>query len=664
MAPVPRDRDKLSRMEQAVRVLIHGLGEDLDREGLRDTPKRVAKALLDCTQGYHQDTSSTLGTALFHEPIVHQGGEGVVVVRDIDFASTSEETLLPFHGRCHVAYRPKDGVVLGLSKLARLTKQYAKRLQTQERLAAAVALALQQSLECHGVAVVLHARHLSNSSAPEERTNACVSGVFASKGSAELEELLALLDLEDLPAATITNLDRNPPSCLLAHQHPLPGAAAAASAAASADPGVPAPGTPDPSEKDTDGDSDDLVLEAPCCCEEMEAAVQQLLVELGEEPNRPGLAGASRRYVMSLLASTSGYHMQPPTPQAADHLKQQQQQLEVQQQQREAQRGAGMSGLACAAGGEGGLAAGGVAAAADVCSRPRCCGVAGSTGQGASAGRGACGHHHHAGSSGRGGGCLGATQPAAPAGLTSSLNGLGRSRTATDPAAAAAAGGASGLCAHAASCRSPSQPPPPQQQQQQPLSGRAPEAAGDEVALASGPLRGAVTLRMPFASQCEHHMLPFYGNLMVSYLPGAAEGVGVTRAAVEQVVTMFTQRLQVQERITHQVADAVEAMLLGRRSCDSAPQTVAAAAADASACVAAERCGTAAGSAAGFAAGAEAEAAAAAGVMVVCDAAHMCMVARGVENHSGSTTTFAVRGAFASRPELRRAVLRLFREQQ
>ncbi|EFJ46172.1 hypothetical protein VOLCADRAFT_62867 [Volvox carteri f. nagariensis] len=187
MAPLQRDRDKLARMEQAVRTLLQGLGEDVDREGLRDTPKRVAKALLDCTQGYHQDTSRSL----FHEPLVHQGGEGIVVVRDIDFASTSEETLLPFHGRCHVAYRPKGGVVLGLSKLARLTKQYAKRLQTQQRLAASIALALQHSLECHGVAsrgggvmVVCDAAHMCMVARGVENhsgstTTFAVRGVFA-----------------------------------------------------------------------------------------------------------------------------------------------------------------------------------------------------------------------------------------------------------------------------------------------------------------------------------------------------------------------------------------------------------------------------------------------------------------------------------------------------
>jgi GTP cyclohydrolase I len=131
--------------------------------------------------------TSTLGTALFHEPIVHHGGEGVVLVRDIDFASTSEETLLPFHGRCHVAYKPQDGVVLGLSKLARLVRQFGKRLQTQERLAAEISLALQGSLDCQGVAVVLEARHLRHAPDPELRTSASISGIFAATDSLEFE---------------------------------------------------------------------------------------------------------------------------------------------------------------------------------------------------------------------------------------------------------------------------------------------------------------------------------------------------------------------------------------------------------------------------------------------------------------------------------------------
>ncbi|KAG2454032.1 hypothetical protein HYH02_001073 [Chlamydomonas schloesseri] len=640
MAPC-RDKDKVARMEQAVRVLIHGLGEDLEREGLRDTPKRVAKALLDCTQGYHQDTSSTLGTALFHEPIVHHGDEGVVLVRDIDFASTSEETLLPFHGRCHVAYRPKDGVVLGLSKLARLTKQYAKRLQTQERLAAEVAHALQQSLECYGVAVVLQARHLSNAAAPEQRTSACVSGVFASKGSSHLEELLSLLDLEDLPPAAVHNLDLCP---RYAQRQPAPAAspAAASTAAAAsapacngtgcalhhghpahhvhhghhthhhADGGVAAPGTPDPSEKDTDGDSDDLVLEAPCACDEMEGAVQQLIAELGENPARPGLAGSARRYVMSLLASTSGYTQQAPAP------------------------------LGGAAGAGAGMGAGAPRQAAD--------------GTGSRGDAGAAGQQQAEGEAGAGGAGVrpaGCSRCCCTGDLASALSQHERQH---------AASGANGLVARL---------------EKEGCSARA--ASGQQAG--AGPLSSVVTMRLPFSSQCEHHMLPFYGELMVAYVADCSSGssssaaappseggataaaacgsahhpLPLPRAAVEQVVTMYTQRLQVQERITHQVADAVEVMLLRQRQ---RPQAGQGQQEQGHEWQRQEPCS------ADGQAGVEGDSEAGGGVMVVCDAAHMCMVARGVENHSGSTTSFAVRGAFASRPDMRRQVLRLFRDKQ
>lgn len=136
---------------------------------------------------------STLGGALFHEPIVHQGQEGLVVVRDIDFASTSQDSLLPFHGRCHVAYVPRNGVVLGLSKLARVTKQYAKRLTSQERLGADITAALLQNLDCHGVAVALQARHLVNNAQPIERCTATTAGCFADKASSHLEVSLGAL---------------------------------------------------------------------------------------------------------------------------------------------------------------------------------------------------------------------------------------------------------------------------------------------------------------------------------------------------------------------------------------------------------------------------------------------------------------------------------------
>ncbi len=116
-----------------------------------------------------------------------EGGAGVVVVRDIDFASTSEDNLLPFHGRCHVAYVPSAGVVLGLSKLARLTRLHAKRLQSQQRLGAELAAALHRHLESAGVAVVLQAHHLVARPEPLERATVCATGCFAEPGSEQLE---------------------------------------------------------------------------------------------------------------------------------------------------------------------------------------------------------------------------------------------------------------------------------------------------------------------------------------------------------------------------------------------------------------------------------------------------------------------------------------------
>ncbi len=93
-------------------------------------------------------TTDRPGGALFSDGTVAQGSNGIVVVRDIDFASTNEATLLPFHGRCHVGYVPSAGVVLGLSKLARLTKHFGKRLQNQARLATDIASCLQTNLRC------------------------------------------------------------------------------------------------------------------------------------------------------------------------------------------------------------------------------------------------------------------------------------------------------------------------------------------------------------------------------------------------------------------------------------------------------------------------------------------------------------------------------------
>ncbi len=448
------------------------------------------------------------------------------------------------------------------------------------------------------------------------------------------QELLSLLDLEDLPCSCIAPLDALLPSLLLAasrHSTSLAHYSSSSSSSSGnvnphsvvthahlhADPGVPAPGTPDPSEKDTDGDSDDLVMDgegpegahaggaaahgacsgagsahgtedavgaleqqrgqgqqqqvllpaagaeagSSCSCDAMEAAMQRLLLEIGEDPHRRGLHGSARRYVESLLTSTSGYQQQLPDGVTEPVFVEEE------------------GGTAAAAG------AGAMVTPAGGCP---CC----------SAARG--------GRSGPGRPCsaLRGQQAGAEA----------ERRRSSWGCAGSGMGRGCGSCA---------------------------ERGGQVVERRTE--GGLVTVRLPFASQCEHHMLPFYGTLMVAYRPGR-EGtqelqgqqqqgeVGEEEAGlvdvreVQAVVSAFTQRLQVQERITHQVADAV-GQLVGRRR--GRPGAAGAGAGD---------------------------------VMVVCDAAHMCMVARGVENHSGSTTTFAVRGAFAEQAGLRRQVLRLFRQ--
>ncbi len=141
-------------MTQAVRTLLIGLGEDPDREGLKDTPKRVVKALQFLTRGYHESLDELLNGAVFSED-----ANEMVLVRDIDIFSSCEHHILPILGRAHVAYIP-NGKVIGLSKIARICEMYARRLQVQERLTLQIADALQGLLKPQGVAVVVEASHM------------------------------------------------------------------------------------------------------------------------------------------------------------------------------------------------------------------------------------------------------------------------------------------------------------------------------------------------------------------------------------------------------------------------------------------------------------------------------------------------------------------------
>ena len=141
-------------LERLIRDLLKEIGEDPAREGLERTPARVAKAYRYLTSGYGQDVRGVLNGALFTEAY-----DEMVVVKDIDFASLCEHHLLPFIGRCHIAYMPSRKIV-GLSKVARLVEMFSRRLQVQERLTTQIAQTINDVLQPRGVAVVMEALHM------------------------------------------------------------------------------------------------------------------------------------------------------------------------------------------------------------------------------------------------------------------------------------------------------------------------------------------------------------------------------------------------------------------------------------------------------------------------------------------------------------------------
>ncbi len=151
---------KLARTSQAMKLpdlikdVLISLGEDPHREGLQKTPERVAHSLQELTSGYQVDVDKIINEALFDVPYSE-----MVLVRDIDFYSLCEHHMLPFFGKCHVAYIP-DGRVVGLSKIPRIVEAYSRRLQVQERLTSQIAEIILSKIKPLGVAVVMEARHL------------------------------------------------------------------------------------------------------------------------------------------------------------------------------------------------------------------------------------------------------------------------------------------------------------------------------------------------------------------------------------------------------------------------------------------------------------------------------------------------------------------------
>jgi len=142
------------KIEEAVKTILTLIGENPKREGLSQTPRRVAKAWEYLTSGYEQDIKKVLNGAVFKEKY-----DEMVIVKDIDFFSMCEHHLLPFYGKAHVAYIP-NGKIVGLSKIPRLVEVFSRRLQVQERMTQQIADTLFKTLEPDGVAVVIEARHL------------------------------------------------------------------------------------------------------------------------------------------------------------------------------------------------------------------------------------------------------------------------------------------------------------------------------------------------------------------------------------------------------------------------------------------------------------------------------------------------------------------------
>jgi len=143
-----------AELARVYRQILVELGEDPDREGLRKTPERAARALRDLTRGYRQNLTAILNGAIFREEY-----DDMIIVRNIEFYSLCEHHLLPFFGCANIAYIP-DGTIVGLSKIARIVDLYSRRLQVQERMTHEIAHSLEEAIHPRGVAVVVEARHL------------------------------------------------------------------------------------------------------------------------------------------------------------------------------------------------------------------------------------------------------------------------------------------------------------------------------------------------------------------------------------------------------------------------------------------------------------------------------------------------------------------------
>ena len=188
--------DKRKKLEANTKNLLELLGEDPSREGLINTPKRVAKAWEFLTKGYNENLDELINNAIFEGE-----SKDMVIVKNIEFYSLCEHHMIPFYGKAHIGYIP-DGKIIGLSKLARITDLFSQRLQVQERLTNQIAQCLQEVLNPRGVAVVLEGKHFCMLSRGVQKQNSIATsssmlGIFREKESTR-NEFLKLIEMNNI----------------------------------------------------------------------------------------------------------------------------------------------------------------------------------------------------------------------------------------------------------------------------------------------------------------------------------------------------------------------------------------------------------------------------------------------------------------------------------
>lgn len=188
--------EKRKKLEDNTRNLLELLGEDPNREGLINTPKRVAKAWDFLTKGYNENLDDLINNAIFEGE-----SKDMVIVKNIEFYSLCEHHMIPFYGKAHIGYIP-DGKIIGLSKLARITDLFAQRLQVQERLTNQIAQCLHEVLNPRGVAVVLEGKHFCMLSRGVQKQNSIATsssmlGIFREKESTR-NEFLKLIQMNNI----------------------------------------------------------------------------------------------------------------------------------------------------------------------------------------------------------------------------------------------------------------------------------------------------------------------------------------------------------------------------------------------------------------------------------------------------------------------------------